>query len=248
MPGSAKFTRRLRITAIIATLLLVGATPGYAQLPEFEATYRVRYGLISGELTLELERHDTEYTYRTSLRPRGFASWLRRGEIQETSTLLSVDGRVRPKDYVSTDTIARPNRRVNYDFDQPPGRVTGEYKSRTIDVPMQANGQNRISAQVAVIEALRSGAELDTLAVFDRGRWRDFRFDVLHGQTVNTPSGRFDTVEVRYASRDNDKSWSLHCAEALNFLPVMIVFNEDGAVKSRAMLTDYRIDESASPD
>lgn len=248
MPCSAKNTPRLRITVIVAFLALLGVGPGYAQLPEFEATYRVRYGLLSGELTLALERHGAEYTYRTSLRPRGFASWLRSGEIQEASTLLLVEGRIRPKNYVSTDTISRPERRTRYVFDEPPGRVTGVYKSRAIDLPMQPNGQNRISAQVAVMLALQSDAGFDTLAVFDRGRWRDFRFEVLPGQTANTPAGRFDTVEVRYASRDNDKRWSLHCAETLNFLPVMIVFSEDGAVKSRAMLTDYRMGAGSLPD
>lgn len=54
------------------------------------------------------------------------------------------------------------------------------------------------------------------------------------------PASLFDTVEVRYASADNKKSWSLHCAASLNFLPVMIVFREEDKVKSRAELTDYR--------
>ena len=243
MPSNARFLRQLRITATAAAFvaLVVPYADAHADMPVFEASYEVHYGILHGTMTLELERHAAEYTYRTSLRPRGIASWLRRGEIEETSRLVSVDGQIRPVDYISTDTIARPTRRANYIFDRPIGRVTGEYKSQRVDVPMRTDGQNRISAQVAIIRALQSSTELDEFAVFDRGRWRDFQFEVLRGQSVDTPSGHFDTVEVRYTSGDSQKIWSLHCAETLNYLPVVILFSEDGKVKSRAELTKFRI-------
>jgi hypothetical protein len=192
-------------------------------------------------MTLELEQRDTEYSYQTSLRPRGFASWLRRGEIREITTLTFVDGVVRPLNYVNTDTIARPHRRADYFFDRPVGHVTGKYKSQMVDVPMRANGHSRISAHVAIMLALQSGTELSGISVFDRGRWKNYRFEIIRNQPVETPSGNFDTVEVRYASADNEKSWSLHCAGALNYLPVMIVYREGGKMKSRAELTEYRL-------
>lgn len=241
MSGNAQFLRRLRITTIAATLLQLGAVGAHAQMPGFEAHYKVHYGVLRGAMSLELERRGVNYVYRTSLRPRGFASWLRRGEIRETSVLVFVDGQVRPKDYTSTDTISRPNRHTRYVFDRSSGRVTGQYKSRSVDAPLRPDGQDRISAQIAVMRALQSDGRLDKIAVFDRGRWRDFEFEVLPSRTIDTPSGRFDAVEVRYTSIKKNKSWSLHCAEALNYLPVMIVYREDGKVKSRAELTEYRI-------
>jgi hypothetical protein len=120
--------------------------------------------------------------------------------------------------------------------------VTGEYKQREVDVPMQAGGQNRISAQVAIMQALRSGLELTELPVFDRGRWRTFHFQVVADQVAKTPAGDFETVEVRYSSEGKEKSWSLHCATALDFLPVMIVYREKGKTKSRAVITEFEID------
>ena len=79
--------------------------------------------------------------------------------------------------------------------------------------------------------------------MFDRARWRDFELEIIPDQFARTPYGDFDTVEIRYASTDKDKSWSLHCAPDLNFAPVMIVFREDGKTKSRAELTGYRMGE-----
>ena len=217
-------------------------------VPAFDATYVVRYGILRGTMTLQLSRRDTGYLYETSLSPRGVASWIRHGSISERTVLENLDGTVRPLEYASTDTIASPVRNTSYFFDQEPGRVTGQYKTYLIDEPMRAGGHNRISAQIAIILALRSGTRLSPFSIFDRGRWKDYEFEITGDQTVKTPSGRFDTIEIRYASADNAKSWSLYCAASLDYLPVMIVFRESGKVKSRAQLTDYRIGEQGPPD
>lgn len=192
-------------------------------------------------MTLQLSRHGAGYLYETSLGPRGIASWIRRGTIIERTTLEDADGNVRPVDYVRTDTIARPSRNTRYFFDRESGQVTGEYKSQTIDLPMRPGGHNRISAHIAIMLGLNSGTDISGFPVFDRARWKDYRFEIFRDRTVKTPSGNFDTVEVRYATADNEKSWSLHCAATLNYLPVMIVYREGDKVKSRAQLTDYRM-------
>ncbi len=210
-------------------------------VPPFSAVYKVRYGVLSGKMTLELRHIDENYWYETSLRPKGVASWLRRGEIRETTNLAVADSGPQPLDYVNVDTIARPHRRANYAFDAASGRVTGEYKQREVDEELRAGGHNRISAHVAIMHALRSGQDIAGFSVFDRARWRDFELEIIPDQSVKTPYGTFETVEIRYASTEKDRSWSLHCAPDLNFAPVLIVFREGGKTKSRAQLTDYRM-------
>ena len=226
----------------LATVLPAPLAAEPAAIPGFSATYSVRYGILRGEMKLALERGDSGYIYRTSLRPKGVVSWLRRGEIRESTSMVPGEGLLRPLDYDSVDTIAKPTRHVQYEFDRSNGRVTGEYKQRDVDVPMQAGGQNRISSQVAIMQALQSGIELSEIPVFDRGRWRTFHFETIPDQVARTPAGEFETVEVRYSSKGKNKSWSLHCATELGYLPVMIVFREDGKTKSRAVLTEFQID------
>ena len=246
MAGAAYFQRLLLIATAIAAGLLptlaLAAEP--ASLQGFSASYKVRYGILGGKMTLELRRHGDDYVYETSLQPSGFVSWLRRGEIRERTTLRVLGGAVQPLDYTNNDTIARPPRFAGYVFGEDVGRVTGEYKSRAVDEAMRPGGQNRISAQVAIFHALQTEKEISGLAVFDRARWRDFEFEFLPGQVVQTPAGKFDTVEVRYASADKEKSWSLYCAYDLGYLPVLIEFREDGKTKSRAELSKYRLDEN----
>jgi hypothetical protein len=110
---------------------------------------------------------------------------------------------------------------------------------------MLPGGHNRISAHIAVMMALRAGVDLPGFAIFDRARWREFDFEVIPDRVAKTKSGTFDTVEVRYSSNDSDKSSSLFFAPSLSYLPVVIEYREGGKVKSRAQLTDYRIDSAA---
>lgn len=238
-----------RCITLISFLFL--AAVSYAQpVPLFSAVYKVSYGILRGEMTLELRQQDeTGYVYETSLTPRGIVKLFRSGSIIETTSLRIEDGVLRPIDYRSTDTIADPTRNTVYQFDTPPGRVTGVYKEREVDEPMRPNGHNRISAHVAVMLAMNTGASMAAISVFDRARWRDFEFEVLPGKTVKTPLGRYETVEIRYASDNRNKSWSLHCAEALDFAPVMIVFREDDNIKSKALLIEYvPLDNAPLPD
>jgi hypothetical protein len=237
--------RSLRHSAALCISLILVSFPGSAvsaqPVPLFSATYKVSYGILRGEMTLELRREgDSAYTYETSLTPRGIVTVFRRGSIVETTSLEINDGKLRPIEYRSSDTIASPTRNTVYLFDTPPGRVTGTYKERTVDEPLQPNGHNRISAHVAVMLAMKTGASMTGISVFDRARWRDFEFEVFPGQIVKTELGEFETVEIRYSSTKKNKSWSLHCAEALDYAPVMIIYREEDDVKSKARLVEYR--------
>ncbi len=225
--------------SLIPVLLLAGIA--YAEpVPLFSATYKVSYGILHGEMTLELRHgNDGGYVYDTSLTPRGIVTLFRRGSIVETTSLEIDDSVLRPVDYRSTDTIAKPTRNIEYLFDTPPGRVTGVYKEKAVDEPLRPNGHNRISAHVAVMLAMNTGRKMTTISVFDRARWRDFEFEVIPGGVVSTPLGDYETVEIRYSSDSKNKSWSLHCAKALDYAPVMIVYREDDDIKSTARLVEY---------
>lgn len=236
------YTCLRRLSLLVLMIALVPQATASGPLPAFEATLAIRYGPLSGTMTLRLSHCTGGYVYATSLQPKGFASLFKSGIINETTYLETVEETVRPLDYASTDTIANPARTTHYVFQQ--DRVSGVYKSQPVDVPMLPGGHNRISAHIAMMMALQSGVDLPGFAIFDRARWREFEFEVIPDQVSKTKSGTFDTVEVRYSSKDSDKSSSLYFAPSLSYLPVMIVYREGGKVKSRAQLSEYRIDSS----
>ena len=63
-----------RCISLISIALLAGAASG-EPVPLFSATYKVHYGILHGEMTLELRRADgLDYVYETSLTPRGLVT------------------------------------------------------------------------------------------------------------------------------------------------------------------------------
>lgn len=235
-PAEYTFVRRLVPLALI--LACISPATAAENLPEFEAAYTVHLGPLRGTMQLRLSRYGDGYVYETSLEPRGIASLFKRGIIYETTSLVIEDGSVRPVNYARTDTIADPVRTAYYFFDD--DRVGGIYKSAKVDLPMHEGGQNRISAHVAMMLALRNDEALHSLPVFDRSRWKDYAFSVMPGREVKTKAGTFEAVELRFGSPDDEKGSSIFFAPALGFLPVQIEYFESGDVKSRATLDDYR--------
>lgn len=235
--------RKWSAYAFVAVLIpLMVTTPAAAAvdtLPEFDATYTVRYGILRGTMDLHLRHRENGFDYETSLRPRGIVTLFRRGVITEKTALVNADDTVRPLDYESTDTIADPVRHTRYRFGG--DRVTGEYKSRSIDEPMQPNGHNRISVQVAILLALHLGKDITEVSVFNRARWKSYQFEVLPNRILELSTGTYNAIEVRYASPGSTKNWSLYVAPELSYLPVMLVYREDQKIKSSAELESYRI-------
>ena len=76
MPETAyvrTFSQTVALAVIcLSPVALHAAAPD--SIPEFDATYAVRYGILRGTMTLQLSRRNTGYLYETSLSPRGMAS------------------------------------------------------------------------------------------------------------------------------------------------------------------------------
>jgi len=98
---------RKPLTGMLILLLgLVSIDSRAESVPEFDATFTVRYGILRGEMTLKLSHEGDGYLYETSLRPRGVVGWFRNGSIDEQTRLTETGNTLRPLDYSSTDTIA----------------------------------------------------------------------------------------------------------------------------------------------
>ncbi len=147
------------LTTIVWTACLLPASllAAPASMPAFSATYSVRYGLLRGSMTLQLEPRGSGYVYTTALRPRGVASLIRRGEIRESTNLIPGEGLVRPLDYSSVDTIAKPARHARYGFDSSTGRVTGPHLDWRMNWRKQRVDPQQLVGPQPAVESKSSG-------------------------------------------------------------------------------------------
>ncbi|CAN5261129.1 hypothetical protein BH24PSE2_BH24PSE2_19060 [soil metagenome] len=233
----------LRLLAASIPLCLCGPPPASADLgvPEFEAVYKVRVSVASGEMRLNLERRNGALVYHSELEPAGFVGIFKRGMLAETSWFEYGGGEVRPLEYDLADTISE-NHDARYVFDWKDREISGAYRGEPVEAPLAPRTVDRLLLQIAIMSDLVHGRRVDEYTVFDRARAKPYSIDVAESGTAKTPAGRFDVVQVSYTSDDGSKAIVLQCAPEFHYLPVRIEQREDGEVKSRAELVRYEFD------
>lgn len=231
--------RSVLLAALLCALVPVVASAGAASsgsLNEFEAAYKVRASVASGDLSMSLRAADDgAFLFRTLTRPRGLVRIFARGEIDESSTIVYRDESVIPLDYSLTDTISK-NRDARISFDWAGGAVVGVERGEEVGAELQPGMLNRAALYVALMQDLQNDRLPESYVLFDRGRVKTYELSRQGIETVEVPYGRFEAVKLVRESEDSRRSMHLWCAPELNYLPVRIdLYKEDKRV-SRAEL------------
>lgn len=209
-------------SAILVVLLSVPTRADNTPLSEFEAVFKVRASVASGELHMSLKAAgDGIWVFRTVTEPRGLVRILARGEIDETSRLRYVGKTIVPLDYILRDTISK-NHDADYVFDWKNGIVSGTERGEAASAELQPGMLNRAALNVALMEDLKAGRIPDAYQLFDRGRVKNYEIESLGNETIEVPFGRFETLKLVRDAEDSRRSMILWCAPALDYLPIRI--------------------------
>lgn len=234
--------RETRILILLCLLQLPGLGMawhggGAAPVPtEFEAVYRVKASIASGELSMSLTaENDGAYLFQTITRPRGLVRMFARGEIDEKSKFFVSDDGVVPLDYTVRDTISK-NRDADVRYDWDMGTVAGVERGEQVSGATQPGLLNRAALYVAIMRDLKLDQLPDEYVLFDRGRVKAYELENLGTEVVDVPFGRFDAVKLVRDAEDSSRSMYLWCAPELDYLPVRIELYKDDKRVSRAEL------------
>lgn len=211
--------------------------PGLKSPPaEFEAVYKVRASIASGELSMSLAKEeDGGFLFRTVTRPRGLVRVFARGEIDERSKFLIRDDRVVPLDYTLRDTISKDHD-ADVRFDWENRRVAGIERGAEVGGETQPGMLNRAALYVAIMRDLKLDRLPEEYVLFDRGQVKAYQLENLGTEVVEVPFGSFEAVKLVRDAEDSRRSMYLWCAPELDYLPVRIeLYKEDKRV-SRADL------------
>jgi hypothetical protein len=89
---------------------------------------------------------------------------------------------------------------------------------------------------------LAGGSTTLSYRIVDGAELKDYRFRIVGNTEVDTPAGRFATVQLERERSAGDRATTLWCAPALGYLPVRVDNREDGSTTS-VLLHSY----SAAP-
>ncbi len=181
----------LRCVALLVWLL-AGASLAAEPLVPFSNEYRARARGIPIAVTHELKPLD-DGIWEMRFHAR---AWV--GNVEEVSHLrLDEEGRVVPLHYTYRRRGMGRNRTGEIAFDWKENSVHNVEDDEDWELEITENVQDRLSFQLQMQRDIIAGRDKLVYHIADGSRMREYGFEVVGEETIDTPLGKVKTVKVK---------------------------------------------------
>ncbi len=212
-------------TGLVATLGLTGllVTAANAEMPtSFENEYSTRLFGIKVTVTHQLtDREEGGQQLRFEA-----DSWV--GNIEEISHFDWVDGIVQPRKYFYKRRGLGRDRDAELTFNWEKERVINDVQGKSWAMDIRKNVQDKLSYQVQLQKDLIAGRNNLVYPIADGGEMKEYRFEIVAEERLDTPMGEVDTVKVMRSRDDDDRVTYAWLAPKWDYLLVRLEQQEDG--------------------
>jgi hypothetical protein len=230
---------RTLAAALVVALAAQVSSPAWAQvvepqsaavaasrLTQYKARYQVSYrGIPGGQLESSLHPGGVpnQWVYESRAYPNLLGRIAISPDARQRSTMEVTASGVRPLTLVFDDGSDNTAKDVHVAFDWTTGRVSGQSREKTFDLPVPPGTQDTASVQAAMIFELLAGREPGSFWILNGAKLEEYRYWPEGRATVVTPYGQFDTV-VWASQRDGSKRVNrMWHAPALGYVPVQAI-------------------------
>lgn len=216
------------VGALLATALASGAAP---IVPTYEARYEVEYkGRDVGESvhSLQYDAASGVYRFESVTSAQGIAKLLRPREVVEQSEFVVDADAIRPLRFSYTDGTRKGDDNFSIAFDWQAGEARAETADDGSVQALTPGVLDRATLQVALMADLADGGELGPHLMLDEESVKTYTYVRDGEETIETPSGRHQTVKVTQQREGSSRQTIIWAAPALDFLPVRIEQRRDG--------------------
>lgn len=210
---------RFKAIAGLATLI---ASPAAFPTEPFVARYEVTFrGMRAGSSEFVLEKlSGSKFRYVSKSNARGLFRLALSHEILQSSEFEIVDGRVRPLEFSGDDGSSDTRKDVKLSFDWSAKRVHGVEEDKPIDLALEPEVQDALSAQVALMRAASEQKAPRDYRLVNDGHFDLYRTVAEGNARLETAAGTFDTVVFRSRREGAKHSIRIWLAPALGYIPV----------------------------
>ncbi|MGM0595207.1 MAG: DUF3108 domain-containing protein [Pseudomonadota bacterium] len=214
------------LRSLLFFLLLMVVLPlSAATFKPFDAKYEVEYnGFKVGEMRQSLKkRDDGTYLMQTEAYATGVAAWFARDRVIERSIWRYHEGVIRPLSYRYHYAGGRKKElEERLEFDWEAMKVNSSYKGREEQLPLSVGVYDKQLYQLVLRHELGQGKRRFEYAVADRGRLRDYHFELVGEEQIETPFGKMNAVKLR---KEDAELWLLR---AFDYLVARLEKSDDG--------------------
>jgi len=230
-------SRKIKKSATLIFALLFYSL-GWSIPSEFQAIYNAQLKQVDGQVMMTLKKEqDNLYSYEIITRPSGFWRVIIDGSIREKSTFVFNDGLVQSKTYELTDTIRSKPRQSLAIFDWDNLLLSGNYKDRKFELPLNIDVIDRATLQIAIIANNQVANLSSDYYILDRDKILKVQVNKKDIVNVRVPFGEFEAIEIQHTSEQSERTNSLWLAPKLGYIPIKIAQKEDGKIVFSASLS-----------
>ena len=222
-----------------ATLIFVlfFCSLGWSMPAEFQAIYNAQLKQVDGQVMMTLKKEqDNLYSYETITRPSGFWRVIIDGSIWEKSTFSLKNGVIQSKTYDLTDTIRSKPRQSSATFDWDNLMLSGHYKDRKFELPLNNYVIDRVALQIAIILNSQQGNNSSEYYILDRDKLLKVQVNNKEIVNIRVPFGEFEAIEIEHTGEQSESTNSLWLAPKLGYIPIKIAQKKDGKTVFSASL------------
>ena len=225
-----RYTRRhvrspIPLTGLILLSLFSGLCLAETKEPALVPYHLVYDATIKGmDIQAEryLEREGDSYKL-VSKADTLLASITEKGTFKIDST-----GHILGQQYTYERNIFGIKKNESLTYDRSAGVANYQKKKKQRQVKLDSDYLDKLTYQIQLQRDLIRGKTPLQYQVIDRGKIKQYNFEIMGEEIVDTALGPINTVKVHRVRKDSDRETYLWFAPQMNYLLVQIWQNEDG--------------------
>ena len=225
-----RYTRRhvrspIPLTGLILLSLFSGLCLAETKEPALVPYHLVYDATIKGmDIQAEryLEREGDSYKL-VSKADTLLASITEKGTFKIDST-----GHILGQQYTYERNIFGIKKNESLTYDRAAGVANYQKKKKQRQVKLDSDYLDKLTYQIQLQRDLIRGKTPLQYQVIDRGKIKQYNFEIMGEEIVDTALGPINTVKVHRVRKDSDRETYLWFAPQMNYLLVQIWQNEDG--------------------
>jgi len=152
------------------------------------------------------------------------------GSITETSSLAwnQQQQTVTPQHYVYARRGLGKKRDADLLFDWNKKTVTNNVQKTTWNMDINQKVQDKLSYQLQLQQDLINSKDHFNYQIADGGRLKDYKFEKIAEETLETPLGKVKTVKIKRSRENDDRVTYAWLAKDWNYLLVRLQQEENG--------------------
>ena len=198
------------------------------ELMNFDAVYDVyRGGLKIAKMKRILTINGDENSLYSETKTTGIVSLFRKDKIIEKSIWESTNGELIPKFYEYIRTGSKKARNVTVKFDWQKNQITNSINGDSWKMAATEGILDKLLYQLFIMLDLKQGKSTLTYQIADGGKEKNYIFEVVGEEEIDTKLGKLNTVKLKRMRTDSDRESIFWSAPDMHYLPVKIEITDD---------------------